>query len=396
MYLILGLGKSGKSACRFLQQRHLPYKCVDRSNQEPGVISDQQTPCLEGVSTVIKSPGIRIDHPWILEALRQEIPICSEIDLALPFLKHKTLIGITGSNGKTTTVTALGQVLGSQARCVGNIGVPLIDVLDAPEPILVIELSSFQLETIQQGPWFEVGCLLNLTPNHLDVHGTMEKYEAAKMRLADCIRPGGLFLTEKDYSIFEEKIETIFQARYRDDKHRLYAHDRRNFAAVYAICQKLAIDPKCFAEQIVQVKKPPHRLEFVCQIQGVNVINDSKSTSVDATLKAVATMSTPVLLIAGGVDKGGAYSDWLATFKSKVRKLYAVGQAARRMEEELGEHISLVRVATLEEAVERAMNEAQKGETLLLSPGCSSYDQFLNFEQRGEKFKQLVEAYKSR
>jgi len=392
MDLILGLGKSGQAARRFLQQQGQPYRCVDHQVSDPEIISDTQAPCLIGITRVIKSPGIRMEHPWVQAALADKIPICSELDLALPLLQHKTLIGITGSNGKTTTVTALGQVLGTQARCVGNIGVPLLEALTYPEPIFVIELSSFQLETIQEGPWFRVGCLLNLTANHLDAHGTMEKYKAAKERLASCLCLEGVYLTEKDYLSFEEKVETIFQERYREGC--LYPHDRKNYAAVYAICKELGVGEKQFAEQIVQVCKPPHRLEFVCELRGITVINDSKSSSVDATLKAIGALQAPLRLIVGGVDKGGAYTDWIAPCKEKVRCVYALGQAAQRIEAELGQAICVRRVATLSEAVDRAMSEACHGETVVLSPGCSSYDQFLNFEQRGEIFKQLIWALK--
>lgn len=396
MFVILGLGKSGEAVRRFLQQRGLPYVCVDCHPQCPEVISDEEAPQLIGVTALIKSPGIRMEHPWVVAAQKRGIPIRSELDLAWPLLTHKRVVGITGSNGKTTTVMALGHVMSEEAVCVGNIGVPLLAMIEHPASIFIVELSSFQLEGMELGPWFDVGCILNVTPNHLDHHGTIERYAAAKRRLASCMKEESSLFMEKDFVLYEEKVETIFQERYRSGRQPLYPHDRANFAATYAMSRALGLSHEEFAQRIATVQKPPHRLEWVCDVDGVSVINDSKATSVDATLKAVAALPAGQHLIVGGVDKGASYHPWREAFAGKVRQVYAIGEAAEKIEQEIGEAIPLKRMKTLQEAVEQAMREARAGESVLLSPGCSSYDQFVNFEQRGEVFKQLMLSWRSR
>jgi UDP-N-acetylmuramoylalanine--D-glutamate ligase len=389
MYLILGLGKSGLAACRYCQERHIPYRRVDKQASD-GVLSDQQPPNLDGITHVIKSPGIPLEHPWLVKAQGLQLPILTEIDLALPLLTHKTILAVTGSNGKTTTVMATQQVLWDRAICVGNIGMPLLEAIDHPAPILVAELSSFQLETLQPGPWFDAAVILNISANHLDYHQTMDRYIAAKNRIKLGLKPNGRFLSQKDFLSLQEKIETFFEEDYRKGARKLYAHDKANFAAVYALCQGCGVSDEAFKRAIVGVKKPPHRLEHVGYFGGVEVINDSKSTSVDATIKAVSALCKPIVLIAGGVDKGGAFSDWIAPFKNKVKAIITLGAASLRMQQELSSAFNINHTGSLSEAIDLAKKNLIHGDILLLSPGCASYDQFRNYEERGELFRQLV------
>ena len=371
MKLVLGMGKSSRAVIDYFNKKGVTYKVVENLDQDPN---------LDAITTVVKSPGIPMFHPWIVEAKKQNIKIITEIDLALAELKHKTLIAVTGSNGKTTTVLAIVHVLASRAVAGGNIGVPLLTLIDHPAEIIVVELSSFQLECIDIKPIFHAATILNLTPNHLDHHLTMEEYRRAKERLKECILPTGLFLSEKD-------IEEFTKTEYRNG---LVVHDRANFAAAFALCQTVGVKRDVFEQQISSFKKPPHRIESIGVVNGVEYINDSKATSVDAVKKAVAAMTKPVILIAGGVDKGGSFHEWSPLFSGKVKKIFAIGRAANRIENELGREFQVEIEATLEKALEKASCQAKVGECILLSPGCSSFDAFESFEHRGDAFREYV------
>ncbi len=382
--VILGRGKSGLAAYDYLLSQGVEALCIEKDMPLD----------LTGVDCVVKSPGIPMRHPWVVETQKANVRLIGEIDLAMESLQSKRLIGVTGSNGKTTTVMALTHVLGEGAIAVGNIGIPLLSVVNSPATTLVIELSSFQLETIEPGPFFDAALLLNITPNHLDHHPSMEQYVAAKWRIKECLKPDGVFFTREDFLPLKEKVETILASRYTGEQ--LWEHDGENFAAVYAVCQTLGVTEDQFVERMQSFQKPPHRIEYVATIDDVAYINDSKATSIDAVSKAVNAIPKHVHLIAGGVDKGGSFCDWLPMFEGKVKQVFAIGEAAERIERELAPKIPVKRLASLEEAVLQAAKQAEKGECVLLSPGCSSYDQFQNFQQRGETFKQVVHALGSK
>lgn len=366
----MGFGKSGQAVANYLKDKGEPFRVVEGTEE-----------CdFTGIESVIKSPGIPLRHPWVVGARKRHLKVIGEIDLALEELKEKTLLGVTGSNGKTTTVSAIAHVLGERAVACGNIGTPLLSVIDHPAEIFVIELSSFQLETIEEKPYFHAAALLNCTPNHLDHHASMEEYEAAKWRLKKCVKPRGEFFTQKT-------IEKVSQEGYRGEA---AAHDRENFAAAFLLCQTVGVTRKEFDEKLKTFRKPPHRLEWVRTFLGVDFINDSKATSVDAVLKGLLAMTKPVVLIAGGVDKGGDFTKWIPIFRKKVRKVFAIGSASVRIEKELTPIIQVEREESLEAAMEKACQMAKEGECILLSPGCSSYDQFKSFEERGNAFKTFV------
>lgn len=382
--LIIGLGLSGRAVEAYCKKRGDRISLFD-DKLAPHHID------LETIELVVKSPGIPFNHPLVAAAESKGIPVIGEIDLALSELKGKTLLAITGSNGKTTTTlftTHLLNLSGKKAIAVGNIGKPLISEIANDADTFVIELSSFQLEGIKQKPLFDGAAFLNLTPNHLDRHQTFEAYKAAKLRLCDCLKPEAPFYISQDVAsrfsirgkIFD--IETISSLSYR-----LYRHDVENFAAAFALS---GVSLEILKEGIETFQKPPHRIEFVREYKGVAFINDSKATSVDAVTKAVEAIPTPIVLIAGGVDKGGSFANWLPLFQGKVRMVVALGEAAGRIEKELNPYIAVERVSTLEEGVKVAAAYAQMGETVLLSPGCSSYDQFRSYEHRGDRFKVLV------
>lgn len=375
MKLILGIGKSSSAAIDYLDKKGESYRVVE---------SVEQNVDLTRVTCVVKSPGIPMHNPWIVSAKQKNIKVITEIDLALAELKDKILIGVTGSNGKTTTVMAIKHVLADRAVIGGNIGIPLLSLIEHPAEIFVIELSSFQLEAMELKPIFHAGAILNITPNHLDHHASFEEYKAAKERLKQCLASDGFFVGEKE-------IEEFCKIGYRDEP---ALHDRKNFAAAYALCKTVGVQSDVFEQKMRSFTKPPHRIESVGIVNGVEYINDSKATSVDAVKKALDAMSKPVILIAGGVDKGGAFYEWAPLLQGKVKKIFAIGAAANRIENELGREFQVEREATLEMAMEKASYEAQVGECVLLSPGCSSFDAFESFEHRGDVFREYVERRK--
>ncbi len=327
-----------------------------------------------------------------------------EIELAAQQLKEKekTIIGITGSNGKTSTTlfaTHLLQSCGHSALAVGNVGTPLISVVDTAAQILVVELSSFQLEDLHT-PFLDMGVILNITPNHLDRYDSFQEYVEAKFRMQLCLKEGAKFyLAEKTVNEFEnfiepfwkEKVETIFPLGYRDGKSWISTHEFENICVAFTLCQRFGIGEEDLWKAVATFAKPPHRLEFVGQIQGVSFINDSKATSVDALRKAVEAVAMPVVLIAGGVDKGGTFKELVSLFREKVKKIFAIGEAADRIQKELASAVEVEKSPCLEEAVRGAYQMAKRGEAILLSPACSSFDQFENYERRGEAFKEIVE-----
>ena len=372
--IILGYGVSGKAA-----ERHFLSRGI-----KPIILEGDQSFDFRDDDLVIKSPGIRKDHPWISQAKN----VIEEAELGLQNLKGKVL-GVTGSNGKTTTALLVAHITGGIA-C-GNVGKSISDIEEAD--VYVVELSSFQLMGIRGGPYFDAAIILNITPNHLDWHDSMKEYRGAKLHLADCMKEKGRFFVSgccgcQDFEIFDENLETIFGVGYRDKCVPKAAHDRQNIAAAWALCQSVGVTKEHFLERLASFKKPPHRMEFVACLKGIDFINDSKATSIDAVKKALASVNKPVHLIAGGIDKGGSFQELLVC--GSLRSVFALGEAASRIESELKGALPVTRISSLEEGVKKAHSEALTGECVLLSPGCSSYDQFRSFEERGERFREIV------
>ena len=402
--IVLGLGMSGRAAASFLHHRGEEVVGVDRN--EPSiegirVMSDVTPPQLQDVGLFVKSPGIAYAHPWVQAASMCGIPIVGEIDLALAELaqRQKRVLAVTGSNGKTTTTLLAAHLLqthGTRALAAGNVGIPLLSQIDGDYEAFVVELSSFQLEGIAPLPVFDGAVILNITPNHLDRHASFEDYMQAKLRIAHCLKmQAPLYVTEQVMQMCGsqivtpviKKVETILPLGYRDNHYHLFPHDLENASAAFALTR---VPISVLQKGIETFVRPPHRLEFVQEIGGVRYINDSKATSVDAVIKAVQALNSPILLIAGGVDKGGVFSDWLPIFRGKVKSLLALGEAAKRIEWELGREMKVQKVSSLKEGVRIAASQASAGDTVLLSPGCSSYDQFRDYQHRGETFTHLV------
>lgn len=406
--LILGLGVSGKSSWNYLKKKGYQVRGVDKNVREfagETVFPETELSCLSDIDLVVKSPGIGFDHPLVKECKKREIPITSDIELGLLDLKekNKTLFAITGSNGKTTTTLLTTHILNQchkSALALGNVGNPLLDFVDAPDDFFCIELSSYQLENLSL-PVFSGALILNVTPNHLERYSSFEDYARAKFQLQFCLKEEGkLYLNEKTKSQFsqliepkyKEKVATIFPLGYRDVGFSLMAHDWENASASYALCALAGVKEEEFWQAFKSFKKPPHRVEFVRLLNGVSYINDSKATSVDAVQKAVEGLSGEIILIAGGLWKTGSFQQWQESFKGKVRQALLIGQSAEKIEKEIAGFVPVEKCETLKCALKRAEEIAREGQSVLFSPGCQSFDQFTNYEHRGNVFKELVNS----
>lgn len=395
--LVIGYGVSGKAATAFLRSKGHQVVPVDQKGGE-GVFIDSPQFSLDGFHQVILSPGVPQTHPLVQKALAEKIEVIGEIEMAFRWLPNRSF-GITGSNGKTTTVLLTAHILqqaGRKARALGNVGEPLSGYLlhCDPEEILIVELSSFQLETLHT-KGLEAAIVLNITPNHLDRYSSMLEYAKAKALIQNCVKEntyvstqvladfGDLFQGREN---FEKEIASINSLSYT----HLEMPSKQSVQAAYLLCKRCGVTDPVFLEGLKTFKKPPHRIEWVAEINGVAYYNDSKSSNVDSVIHAVGRLSGPLVLIVGGVHKGSSYRPWIEKFAGKVRSIIAYGKAAPIIECELSSHFSVKVIDRFADAVNWAKKEAKQQETVLLSPGCSSYDQFQNYEQRGESFKRLV------
>lgn len=378
--VVLGLGVSGRSAVEYLKKRG--DEVIGLENDAPFVFEKEDF--------VVKSPGIPLTHPWVIQARRLGCEIVGEVDLGLEELRRrgKKVLGITGTNGKTTTTlmtTALLEAEKIKALAVGNIGRPLLEAASEDAEVFVVEVSSFQLATMRALPFFDAAVCLNITANHLDWHGSFAEYKAAKLRIRECLKPGAPFFLPEHLEQFRERVEKIIKDS--GSHFQLFTHDKLNLAAALALTN---VSEETLKLGMQQFKRPPHRLELVGEKGGVQFINDSKATSVDAVIKAVEAIEGPMFLLAGGVDKGGDFRDWALASKGKVKQIFAFGGASHRISRELEGLLNVRIVESLEKAVAEAISAAEKGDVVLLSPGCSSYDQFQDYQHRGETFKQIV------
>lgn len=396
--LIIGYGVSGKAAARFLEKKGETVVAVDRSRE--GALLDSADFSLEGFDQVILSPGIPYKHPLVQKALDKDLEVIGEIELGMRFLKNRAF-GVTGTNGKTTAVLLMEHILkasGIKAKALGNVGESLTDYLLDPddEEILLIELSSYQLETIQT-PRMEACFILNIFPNHLDRYPSFKAYVEAKALIQNCLISGGnLFISKQvkrefgnlfpNANVLEKPVDILKSGCYTE----LMMPSSRTIEAAYLLCKRCGVSDIGFLEHLKTFKKPAHRIEWVAKINDVAYYNDSKSSNVQSVIHAVEKLDGPLILIVGGTHKGASYKPWIEEFKDKVRMVIAYGKAAPIIECELKHHFPMHIVDRFEDAICRAKVEAKIHETVLLSPGCSSFDQFDNYKHRGEEFKRLV------
>ena len=375
--LVYGLARSGVSAAERLRERGSDVVAVDQT-----LGNEDDLSLLDGVELLVKNPGIPGERPLVVAARERGIPVWSEIELGYSLLPGARFVGVTGTNGKTTTAELLGAIFREAGRDVvvaGNVGTPLTSVRSADW--VVCELSSFQLEDVHELSC-DVAVLLNLEPDHLDRHGTFEAYRDAKLRIFERARakvvPRGLGLPGIQFSADDElPAEPLIRGR----------HNRENAAAATAAARAAGIDDGAIARALETFRGVPHRLELVAERGGVRYVNDSKATNVAAALPALETYAAePVHLILGGSPKGEDFLPLAAAIGPNVRSIHLIGAEAERLEATVGGH----RDVTLERAVAHAAELAQPGDVVLLSPACASYDQFENFEARGDAFRRLA------
>jgi UDP-N-acetylmuramoylalanine--D-glutamate ligase len=441
--LVVGLARTGLAASLFCAARGAHVTATDSRTEgeigEPiaklksaGVMLElgghRQTTYLEQ-DLIVPSPGVPADDLRLKAARAAEVTIWSEIELAYRFMKGR-LIGITGSNGKTTTTSLVAHILkkaGVQTILAGNIGTPLIACAGEmnENSWTVAELSSFQLELIDTfRP--DIGVLLNLTPDHLDRHHTMEAYAAAKARLFENQTSADAAILNADDPAtvqhapsaphlfwFGRKKEVQQGAHVRGNKiifrsneneeellrlediHLVGAHNLENVLAAAAAARLAGASAAQIAAGVRSFPGVEHRIEFVAEIGGVRYYNDSKATNVDATLKALEAFPGRILVILGGKDKDSDYAVLRAPLREKAILALLIGAAADKIEQQISGSVAIERSETIERAVETAAHAAQPGDIVLLAPACASFDQFQNYEHRGRVFKELVHQLES-
>jgi UDP-N-acetylmuramoylalanine--D-glutamate ligase len=443
--LVLGAARSGICSAELLLRNGAKVTVFDQnvkidkeaffSHFENGVkpalvLGDFTEDLIKDVDLVVISPGIFPDLPFVTTIRDAGIPVWGEIELAAHFNKGR-VAAITGTNGKTTTTTLVGEIFkayNSKSLIVGNIGIPFTGFADKtfPGQLISAEISSYQMQiTYTFHP--EVSALLNLTPDHLNRHGTFERYADAKMRLtrnADEkntfvmnyddpeVRKRGETITHMKISWFSRLNEVSEGAFLRDGwiiiRHAgeeisvlplseiqiLGAHNVENVLAASLITYLMGVPVEVIRSTVAAFKGVEHRIEYVKTVKGVKYYNDSKGTNPDAAIKAIEAMVTPTVLIGGGYDKHNEYDEWINAFGDKVKYLVLLGETAQAIEDtalRLG-FKNIVRVKDLEEAVSTCYKLAEPGDSVLLSPACASWDMFKDFEQRGEMFKDYVRA----
>jgi len=447
--LVVGLGRSGLAAALFLR-RHGAQVTV--SDVRSAKALEKEIPMLleEGIAVeagghglltfrrqdfLVVSPGVPMDTPEIRQVRGFGQTVLGEVELAARFLKGRTL-AITGSNGKTTTTSLCGAILqasGAPTLIGGNIGIPVIALADESkaEGWNVLEISSFQLETMDTfRP--DIAVLLNITPDHLDRHGSFDSYREAKERIFQNQRADDFLVLNADDEVgaraaVRAKGQVFWFSRTRVVRQGAFvhggavmfrrseqsaaepilpvaaiplkgAHNLENVLAAVTAARLAGVAAEVVHEAVAKFQAVEHRLEFVAQVAGVDYFNDSKATNVDAAAKAIASFDGGVHLILGGKDKDSDYRALRLLFAGRVRRVYTIGAAAEKIESHLyvsGDLTGAVpvrRAGTLAAAVEQAAAAAVPGDTVLLAPACSSFDQFANYEERGERFKQLVHA----
>jgi UDP-N-acetylmuramoylalanine--D-glutamate ligase len=441
--LVVGLGRSGVASALFLKSRGARVtvsdaKSEDQLPDEIPALLDQGIAVETGghgertfqnQDLIVVSPGVPVDSQALNQARAFGAPVIGEIELACEFLPGR-IVAITGSNGKTTTTTLIGEILaksGVKTLVGGNIGTPAISLVPeaTAETAVVLEVSSFQLETIRSfHPAITV--VLNVTPDHLDRHRTFAAYVNAKARIFEnqtsddfavlnaddptCVEMAartraqvfwfsrknlgekGAFV--KDAQLTFRRDNSDFDIMPVAEVPLKGAHNLENVLASICAAALMGCDPVRIRDAVRQFKAVEHRLEFVATAQGVDYYNDSKATNVDATIKALESFPANVHLILGGKDKGSDYTLLNELLRERVKCVYTIGAAAEKIESQIRGPKKVVSSGTIESAVRQASDSAVPGDIVLLAPACASFDQFQNYEHRGRIFKELVRALK--
>lgn len=393
---ILGWGKSGQAAAKYIQSKNEECICID--DFSPCCV---KTVDLSEIHTLVVSPGIKMNHPLVVEAKKRGINLTSEIELGLSLCKERDipLIAVTGAVGKTTTsllITHFLQRGGKNVLCLGNIGSPLLSFFleEKNVDLLVLELSSFQIEKMQPREFFDQVVILNLYPNHLDHHTSYEEYVKVKLSLADFLKPEGeLMISEEIFQsngVLGKRVCLYEKERVAMDLTKGYRGGifPENLMVAGVVASRWGVEVT--QEDLECFKPPAHRLENIGKIKGVSFVNDSKATCVMATIGAVKTITKNIILLAGGMDKAADFTPWLELFRGKVKRMIVMGEAKEKLAKMFQGYLPVEIASDMQEAVELAFARAEKDDCILLAPGCASFDQYKGYEDRGECFKQAV------
>ncbi len=446
--LVVGLGKSGVASALFLKAHGARVtvsdtKSGDELRNEIPILLDHGITVetgghgertFRGQDLIVVSPGVAVDAPLLVQARSLGEVVIGEIELAAQFLPGP-IVAITGSNGKTTTTTLTGEIMaasGFPALVGGNIGTPAISLAERakPETVMVLEVSSFQLETIQTfRP--KIAVVLNVTPDHLDRHQTIETYVDAKARIFENQQSEDFAVLNEDDPICvamaaRTRAQVFWFSRQKEVKQGAWvrdgnivfrngagfqkeaqrevmlvseiplkgAHNLENVLAAVCAGALMGCAPEKIRKAVRDFKAVEHRLEFVASIRGVDYYNDSKATNVDATIKALESFPANIHLILGGKDKGSDYTVLNNLLRQRVKRVYTIGAAAGKIESQIvsskSGNVEVVHAETLENALRKANAAAQPGDVVLLAPACASFDQFKSYEHRGRVFKDIV------
>ncbi len=418
-FLVLGLGKSGLGAIALLlAQGARVLATADRASASPVDFLTPDQALQASFDNLILSPGAPLEHPLVQHALALHRPVLGELELAYRFLSGP-IAAITGSNGKTTTTALAGRMLersGIPVQVGGNIGLAVTAMVSTSRllQLNLLEVSSFQLESIIHfRP--NIAAVLNVTPNHLDRHGDLEAYRNAKGRIFKNQLPADhavLNQADPGSSSYAPRLSSRVSwfegdaAQLSGNNIELFGralmgtgdiplpgrHNLENAMAAAVVASLAGASHEAIAQAAADFRGVPHRLEFIRDWRGVKFYNDSKATSVDAALKAVSSLPGPLWLILGGKGKGAPYTPLLPQLLEKAHTVLVIGEDASNIERDLAAHVQLLAAGTLAHAIELAASSASPGDTVLLAPACASYDQFQSFEQRGDTFRDLVNA----
>ena len=433
MVLVVGMARSGLAVSRLLRHQGVSVFATDsdRSGLEPefnllGVPYETGRHDVKkfiDAREIVVSPGVPLDSEPLVAARENEVPIVSELEVASRYLKGD-IVAITGSNGKTTTTKLIGEILALGDRPVqvgGNIGVAASDLVagSSDETVNVLEVSSFQLDAIVDfRP--DVALLLNVTPDHMDRYADFAAYRDAKFNLfrnqsdsdfavlnvddPECYPApewlaarqflfsssrrldSGASLSGDDLFVLGRRILSLGEIPLRG------RHNVDNVLAACLVADLHGITPNSMASTIRSFAGVEHRLETAGAIDGIEFVNDSKATNVDSAVKAVESFDANVIVIVGGTDKGASYEPLFSAMEGRVKRVLLIGAAADKLEDAIGDRLSAVRVASMDDAVAQALDSGQAGDVVLLAPACSSFDMFANYEERGRAFKNAVRA----
>jgi UDP-N-acetylmuramoylalanine--D-glutamate ligase len=435
--LVIGAGRTGLAVARVLAGRGARVRLADRRAQvgaalEPSMrgadvevrLGDDGLALLDGVDLVVPSPGVPATAPPLAEATARRLPVMSEIELAARLLGCP-IVAVTGTNGKSTTTTMIGDMLtaaGARAFVGGNLGTPLIEAVHGTWDVAVAEVSTFQLEWVERfRP--RIGVLLNVTPDHLDRHGTMQAYAEAKARLFGAQEPSDVAVLNRDDPLVWELAPRLRarvvpigraddargsagafqrgrQVIYRDESgEQAFSLARAenggmpfidNVLAAVATARLYGAPADAIQSVLDGFRGLPHRCEFVAEARGVRYYDDSKATNVGAVLKSLESFPAPIVLLMGGLDKGADFATLRPHVTERVRAVVAYGRARERIATALAGAVAVVSVDRFDDAVARCRATALPGDAVLLAPGCASFDQFTDYAERGTRFQSLV------